>query len=435
MKRTRWFFGIFLLSFLLVACAGTAPTTSDEDVANDDVAEIQPVADVAVDAEPVAAPTMAVPVTTGASGATLLSEEQTLISLYETVNPAVVSIQVSSSGTSFAQDSLPNGHPSVPGFPTDPQQSPEDSLTPFVQQAQGSGFIYSEDGYIVTNNHVVAGADTITVIFYEGTEAEATLVGADPDSDLAVIQVTDVDASLLQPVPIGNSDVLKVGQFVVAIGNPFGLANSMTTGIVSGLGRNLPADSTTPTGNRFTIPAIIQTDAAINPGNSGGPLLNLQGEVIGVNTAIESPVRGFAGVGYAVPAQTVQQVVPELIANGRIQHPWLGILGGTLNAGLAEAMDVDAGQRGVLIAEVVEDSPAAKAALRGGDQDMQIDGLTARIGGDIIVAIDAQPVVEFDDLLTYIVQKTQVGQTVTVTILRDGVQQTVDVTLEARPTN
>ncbi|MEZ4643417.1 MAG: trypsin-like peptidase domain-containing protein [Chloroflexota bacterium] len=364
---------------------------------------------------------------------TLLTEEQTLISLYENVNPSVVSIQVFSSGSLFGESELPEGHPSVPGFPTDPQET--DPTLPYIQQAQGSGFIYSSDGYIVTNNHVVSGADAITVVFYEGTEADATLVGTDPDSDLAVIKVEDVNSELLQPVPLGDSDALKVGQFVVAIGNPFGLANSMTTGIVSGLGRTLPAESTTPDGTSFNIPAIIQTDAAINPGNSGGPLLNLQGEVIGVNTAIESPVEGFAGVAYAIPAKTVWQVVPQLIANGRIQHPWLGILGGTLDNDLAEAMNLAAGQRGVIISEVVQDGPAAKAGLRGGDADVQIDGLTARIGGDIIVAIDEQPVMEFDDLLTYIVQETGVGQTVTIVILRDGEQQTIDVTLEARPSN
>jgi 2-alkenal reductase len=209
----------------------------------------------------------------------------------------------------------------------------------------------------------------------------------------------------------------------------------MTTGIVSGLARSLPAGSQTPTGTRFSIPDIIQTDAAINPGNSGGPLLNLDGEVIGVNTAIESTRGSFAGIGYAVPADTVNRVAPQLIESGQVENPWLGISGVSMNSALAEAMELDEDQRGVLIMQVMDDSPAAAADLQGSDTEVTIDGLTAQVGGDIIVGINEQEVVQFEDLLSYIVAETAVGETVTLEILRDGEMETVEVTMEARPGN
>ncbi len=426
MKNRNLIISLFLILLLaLSACASpetavpTNETAASEPVA---IAEVsQNTTTNQVDVQP-AAPEQA----PAAQAATILSEQQTLIDLYKQVNPSVVSIRVNSSASSTT--SLPENHPDVPGSPLDPQNMIPSTI-------QGSGFIYDAAGHIVTNNHVVADAGDITVVFWDGSEAAATLVGTDPDSDLAVIQLTDADASMIKPVPLGDSDALEVGQFVIAIGNPYGLANSMTTGIVSGLGRMLPTGTTFANGAGFSIPAIIQTDAAINPGNSGGPLLNLAGEVIGINTAIESSSRSFAGIGYAVPSKAISQVIPELIANGRVEHPWLGIRGGTVDSDIIEAMNLSSGQRGVLIAEAIADGPAAKAGLKGGDETVQINGLNLTIGGDIITAIDGQPVLEFDDVLTYIVQDTTVGQTVTMTILRDGQEQNVDVTLEARPAN
>jgi S1-C subfamily serine protease len=294
--------------------------------------------------------------------------------------------------------------------------------------------VYDKDGHIITNNHVIANADKITVVFSDDTEVDATLVGADPDSDLAVIQV-DMPAGQLQPVTLGNSDSLKVGQFLVAIGNPFGLDGSMSTGIVSGLGRQLPSSAKTPSGQAFTIPNVIQTDAAINPGNSGGPLLNLQGEVIGVNTAIATNNGTFSGIGYAVPAATVKQVAPELIENGRIEHPWLGISGTSLDRDMAQTMNLSQDQRGALVVTVVADSPADKANLRGSDTTATIDGLDTPIGGDVITQINDVTVAEFDDLLAYIVNDTKVGQTITLQVLRDNEPLTIHVKLEARPTN
>lgn len=371
----------------------------------------------------------------GVDSTNFLLEEQTLVALYERLNPSVVNIRVVGE---MRANNVPEGDeepfppmPEIPGFPELPEIEP---IPPVPQSGVGSGFVYDKEGHIVTNNHVIANASRIVVTFADETEVDATLVGADPDSDLAVIKV-DVDPERLVPVTLGDSDALKVGQFVVAIGNPFGLEGSMTTGIISGLGRILPAGSATPGGPRFSIPEIIQTDAAVNPGNSGGPLLNMKGEVIGVNTAIESPVRAFGGIGYAVPANTIAQVIPQLIESGRVEHPWLGILGTPMGRELAQAMELDSDQRGVLVIEVIADSPAAKAGLQGSDQQTTIDGFTAQIGGDVIVQIDDQPVDDFDDLLTYIVRQTEVGETVTLTILRDGQPQEVELTLEARPAN
>lgn len=363
---------------------------------------------------------------------------ETFVNIYEQVNPSVVNIQVLGSSPLFNMPDLPQDHPNIPNDPN----NPTDPNTPQPQEevpsgGQGSGFIYDAQGHIITNNHVVADADKITVIFSDGTEADATVVGTDPASDLAVIQVEGVDAALLRPVTLGDSDSLRVGEIVATIGNPFGLDGSMSTGIIAGVGRLLPSGAVAPGGGRFNIPDIIQTDSVINPGNSGGPLLNLKGEVIGVNTAIAtngfSFQPTFGGVGYVVPSNIVKEVVPQLIENGSIAHPWLGIAGRTLVSAYAEAMNLDPNQHGVLVDEVLPNSPADKAGLVGSNQEVTIDGFPARIGGDVIIQIDDQPILEFDDLLTYIVRQTKPGQTVTLTILRDGEQMQVPVTMEARP--
>jgi 2-alkenal reductase len=235
--------------------------------------------------------------------ADLFVQEQAYVSIYEQVNPAVVNIIVGS--------------------------------------GQGSGFLFNNAGHIVTNNHVVAGGNEIIVRFDNGLDLPATIVGTDPSSDLAVIQVDASQITDITPVTLADSDALKVGQIVIAIGSPFGLQSSMTTGIISALDRLFPG-AAGPDGTSFQIPDIIQTDAAINPGNSGGPLLNLRGEVIGVNTAIESPVRGSSGIGYAVPSNIVGNIVPQIIANGRVDTPWLGISGGLITEEAATSLGLPA---------------------------------------------------------------------------------------------
>lgn len=336
----------------------------------------------------------------------------TLPDLYDQVNPAVVNIRVR----------LSNG-PSLDGLEEQPFGS-----------AQGSGFVYDDQGHIVTNFHVVDDVEEISVVFYDGLILEAELVGADPDSDLAVILVNDPPVDI-KPLFVADSSAIRVGEPVVAIGNPFGLQGTMTNGIVSGLGRTLPSQAIAIGGGRFNIPNIIQTDAAINPGNSGGPLLNLNGEVVGVNTAIATNDRQFSGVGYAVPSNTVTRVVPELIENGRFRHPYLGIAGVDVSPNIREAMSLEEQQRGVLVIEVTANGPAEDAGLQGSSVETEIDGAPVRVGGDIIIRIDDRPVGDFDDLIEYLSESTVVGQTVTLELLRDGEITTVDVELGERPTN
>jgi 2-alkenal reductase len=328
------------------------------------------------------------------------AEDLLLINIYERVNPAVVNIEV-----------LRAAAPGVGG-----------ELFP---EGEGSGFIIDTEGRIITNNHVVEGADEVQVTLYDGTIVQASVLGTDPYSDLAVIDI-DLPPQVLRPVELGDSDELRVGQRAVAIGNPFGLEGTLTTGVISALGRTLPAETL------FAIPEVIQTDAAINPGNSGGPLLNAEGLVIGVNTAIRTTTGGNTGVGFAVPVNLVKRVVPRLIAEGHYDHPQLGIRGLTITPVLVEAMDLPV-DGGVLVSEVTADSPAGKAGIRGGTREVSIRGDLVREGGDIIVSIDGQETNQFEDLLSYIVMETEVGQEIAVAIIRDGEERAVKVVLGARP--
>jgi serine protease Do len=363
------------------------------------------------------------PVVPSASGDLLAAYQGTLENIYKTVSPSVVNIRV------VLKADTSNSSSQIPGFPffSLPQgQQPQQQF----QSALGSGFVWDQSGHIVTNNHVISGAEKIEVTFSDGTIVPATLVGADPDSDLAVIKV-DVNSSKLSPVQMGDSGAIKVGQLAITIGNPFGLEGTMTTGIISAVGRSLPADETAA--QSYTIPDIVQTDAPINPGNSGGVLVNAQGQVLGVTSAIESPVRANAGVGFAIPANIVNNVVPALIKDGKYVHAWLGISGTTLIPDLAKAMNLDSNQRGALVEEISPNSPAEKAGLKGSTQQVTIDSQPTKFGGDVITAIDNQPILKMDDLIAYLASSTKADQKVTLTILRDGKQQTVDVTLAARP--
>lgn len=437
MKKSLSFIAVLVFGVLVLAGCGGA--TASLPVANTAVEPAILVDNAGVTVvpaiAPLDAPAQAQPAQSDTPILDLQEAQNTLVHLYETVNPAVVNIQVKLSAEAAAAEmgglQLPDGFKLPDG--TDPNNLPEGHPLTTPQYAQGSGFVYDSLGHIITNNHVVGDAEKIVVIFSDGTEVDATLVGTDPDSDLAVILVDPSEAPLTT-VPLGNSDEIKVGEYVIAIGNPFGLSGSMTSGIISGLGRNLPADAAAPNGRSFSIPGIIQTDAAINPGNSGGPLLNLNGEVIGVNTAIATSNGEFAGVGYAVPVETVQKVIPQLIESGAVQNAWIGISGQQLSKDVALAMNLDANQHGILVVEIVAGGPSAKTDLRGSNGETTIDGFTIPIGGDVIVAIDEVQVDKFDDLLSYIVQDAEVGQTVTLTVLRDGAEVQVPITLEARPT-
>jgi len=297
----------------------------------------------------------------------------------------------------------------------------------FEDERLGSGFVYDASGHIITNNHVVEGADKVTVTFLDGTVYRADIVGADPYTDLAVIKV-DVPKEKLDPLPLGDSSQLQVGQQVAAIGNPFGLSGSMTTGIISQLGRLLPLQEV----GGFSIPDVIQTDAAINPGNSGGPLLDLKGEVVGVNSAITSATGEFAGVGFAIPSNTVKKIVPVLIKDGKYRHPWLGVSGTDLVPEIAEALGLKE-TKGFLVIDIVADSPADKYGIRGGSKQVTLDNRQIRLGGDVIVAIDDTPVRKIDDILVYMQREKSVGDEIILSVIRDGSPMQVTVVLDERP--
>jgi 2-alkenal reductase len=289
-------------------------------------------------------------------------------------------------------------------------------------EATGSGFVLDQQGHIVTNNHVVEGARSIAVSFFDGRIVRAEVVGTDPDSDLAVIQVSDVPAEDLRPLPLADSNSIFVGQEVLAIGAPFGQAWTLTTGIVSAIDRSIQGLS------GFSIGQAIQTDAAINPGNSGGPLLNLQGEVIGVNSQIISRSRSSSGVGFAIPANLVDRVAQDLIKHGSVEYSYLGIGGGEITLGIIEELGLPNTTRGVVVSRVEPRGPAGLAGLR----DPRVAGQRLQ-SVDIITAIDGTPLEGMPSLIAYLANYTEPGQTVTLAVLRDGQTIQLSVTLSTRP--
>ena len=292
----------------------------------------------------------------------------------------------------------------------------------------GSGFVYDTNGHIITNNHVVSGGGRLDVTFPDGTVYRASLIGSDPFTDLAVLYLEDVPPEKLAPLPLADSSAIRVGEQVAAIGNPFGLSGSMSAGIISGLGRLIPAQEA----GDFSIPDVIQTDAPINPGNSGGPLLNMRGEVIGINSAIFSTTGQFAGVGFAIPSNTIDKVVPSLITSGSFRHPWLGVAGSDMTPGIADRLGLKE-PRGFLVMEVVAGSPAEQAGIRAGDEDATIDGVPIKLGGDVIVGVDNKTVRKIDDILVYLQREKAVGDELQLTILRDGQEMQITAVLGARP--
>ncbi len=337
-------------------------------------------------------------------------ETQIYEAVYRKVNPSVVNIENLTRVTTSEQSS---GN---------------------LPESQGSGFVWDNQGHIVTNNHVVEGSDALRVTFRDGIQLPAELIGTDPDSDLAVVKV---DPTLVELIPVeqGWIDEVTVGQRAIAIGNPFGLEGSMTTGIVSAVGRSVPSQT------GYNIPLAIQTDAAINPGNSGGPLLNERGQVIGVNFQIQSAVRSNSGVGFAIPINIVQRVAPALIRDGVYKHAWLGISGQTYSPAWAEALGFPVEARGAYINTVRAGGPSGRGGLRGAtrDTDVVLDiGVSGPIylqsGGDLITAIDDRPVRTFDDLLIYLESERSPGDRVEVTVLRPNAGETrLTITLGERP--
>jgi len=300
---------------------------------------------------------------------------------------------------------------------------------PLEQQSSrlGSGFVYDNEGHIITNNHVVSGVTNVDVTLSNGDTFNAKVIGTDEFNDIAVLQITDdYSNDIVNPIPFTDSSQDKVGDQVIAIGNPFGLSNTMTTGIVSQVGRLLPNQE-----YGFSIPNIIQTDAAINPGNSGGPLLDDSGHLIGMNTAIESKVGEFSGVGFAIPSNNIKKVVPVLIAKGEYDHPWLGLSGTTLTPKLAEKLHLPQNFRGALINGVIKDGPADKAGIK----DALFTSNREITSADIVVSIDSTPVKRIDDLIAYVSENKSVGDKVLLQIYRDGNVIDIDLELSKRPTN
>jgi len=392
MRHNRW---ILLLAAAIILLACAVPSSLSELIAPAPT--------------PTAVPTptvMPVPMETPSPAtASLALLEQEIIQVYENVGMGVVNI----TNRSYAYDFF---------------------FRPTPQEGFGSGIVYDEQGHIITNYHVIEGASELFVTLADETTIPARVVGTDASNDLAVIQVEALP-ELPAPIPMGESENLRVGQFVVAIGNPFGFDQTLTVGVISALGRVIESPD-----ERF-IGEIIQTDAAVNPGNSGGPLLDLSGQVIGVNTAIFSPSRASAGIGFAVPVSTVRRVVPELIAHGYYPHPWLGASTWSLTPERAQilqeaGMDVPVPE-GILLVQTAPGSPAERAGLRGGRQQVRMGRVILPIGGDILTAVDGEPIASDRDLTLHLETQTRVGETIQVTIWRDGLELEIPVVLTERP--
>lgn len=392
MKKISTFLVASLLIFGLGGCS-LLPTITNAIGAAKPVPTAMPTAQ-AAQVQPVMKSALAI-----LDGSALSVMQNTFQQIYSQVNPSVVNIQIT------------------------------ENYGPSYVSGEGSGFVWDADGHIITNNHVVENASQITVVFSDGITAEATLVGNDPESDLAVIQV-DAKHTPLYPAIVGDSQSVKVGDVAIAIGNPYGLSGTMTQGIVSALSRSLTVDESNPlsTGT-YTIPDIIQTDAAINPGNSGGVLVNVAGEVIGVTSAIQSSTNSNAGIGFAIPSHIVKKVVPVLIKDGSYKHPRLGISGTTLTPAVAENVGLGSSLEGILIVSVVQNSPAEKAGLIGSTQQRMTNGEVKITGGDVITAINGQKLTTYEELVSYMFNNLEVGQRITLNIVRDGKTMSVEVTL------
>jgi len=400
MKRLSLFLMVILVLIISSLACRTLTGMPAEQILDEESPSVQvkPPVEVVV-------PAPQVPGTTSTTDVTVLdmiSAQDTLIGLYQKVNPGVVSIRV------LTEDG----------------------------GGLGSGFLIDMDGHIVTNYHVIEGVTDLEVAFASGYKARGEVIGEDLDSDLAIVKV-DAPENELFPLTLGDSDAIQIGQTVIAIGNPFGLAGTMTTGIVSGLGRTLESLHTTADGGTFSAGDIIQTDAAINPGNSGGPLLNLQGEVIGVNESIRTSNFTSAGeptnsgVGFAISINVVKRVAPSLIVEGKYDYPYLGITSTSdMTLVYQEALGLPT-SIGVYVTSVTAGGPAERAGVKAGAEPSSIIGLPS--GGDLITAIDDEPVANFNDLISYLVKHKGPGDTVVLTILRDGDTIELEVTLDKRP--
>lgn len=342
------------------------------------------------------------------------AQEAVMVRIYQKALPSVVNIQVvqAREGNNGAGQ-----FPNIPGAPDD-----------FFERGEGSGFVWDDQGRIVTNQHVVDGADTVTVIFADRTQVLARVLGGDVDSDLAVLQLEE-PLDHLVPLDRGDSGKVLVGQLAVAIGAPFGQEFTMTSGIVSAVGRSIRSGS-----SRFTVPEVIQTDAPINPGNSGGPLLDRHGRVVGINTQIISRSGSNAGVGLAVPINIAKMVIPALIADGKYEYSWLGISGAPMGPDVAQLMELPKGTQGTLVISVNQGSPADVGGLEGSDRAEVVNGIQYALGGDTITAIDGTKVTDMTDLIVYLTNNTRPGDEVMLDVVhKDGASEQLPIVLGTRP--
>ena len=366
--------------------------------------------------------------------------------LYEAINPSVVYIYVAKAAegneTTYMDDYefdfgeiFPEWQEFFKQFEQEQNNGrnrQQEEREPQLTYGSGTGFVWDEAGHIVTNNHVIENAVEVTITYSDGIQRNATVIGADPDSDLAVLEIENPKEGLI-PVTMGDSSAIKPGDLAAAIGNPLGQTGTMTQGIISALGRSYAVGENDGTGN-YQIPDVIQTDASINPGNSGGVLINADGEVIGVVMAFSSYSYSSAGIGYAIPSNLVKRVIPALIENGEYQHPWIGFSGSALTPEINEQLELDHDQRGALIQTIQPNSPAAAAGIQGGDEDIQVSrNVYVKAGGDIITRINDREVKGMDDIIAYLSSNTSIGDTITLHLIRDGKEMDVDLTLAARP--
>lgn len=397
--REKTLVGVIVGLAIIVAAGFVIDFTPTDHAATQNPTLIAPIVDIQ---EPIPSPKLEYAAITDSPQKSLLTV------LFKKVENSVVQIN--------AKVSTTNSNIIINGSPLESQST-----------RLGSGFVYDTQGHIITNHHVVDGAQIVDVRFVDGNIYSAKVIGTDPFNDVAVLQITDdFSEETLTPLPLANSAELEVGQQIIAIGNPFGLSNTMTTGIVSQIGRLLPNHDA-----GYSIPGVIQTDAAINPGNSGGPMLNLEGQVIGINTAIQSTTGEFSGIGFAVPSNTIKRLVPSLIQDGKYSHPWLGVSGTSLTPDIAKQIGLAKNYHGVFVTTVVPDSPAQKAGL----QEATYNAERTLKGGDVIIALDGKAVRDIDDLIIYLAENKVVGNTVSIQVNRAGELVELTASLASRPAN
>ncbi|HIL32146.1 MAG TPA: trypsin-like serine protease [Dehalococcoidia bacterium] len=407
-KLKRWLIpaALALMLFVIAACTSESAPATESSETSSPIAEITQVDEPDADESDVDVLDIAMNL--------VAAQESVMIQIYQKAVPSVVNIQViQGSGGNDGTGAFPN----VPGVPED-----------FLERGEGSGFVWDDKGRIVTNQHVIDGAEVVTVIFSDRTQVLAKVLGGDTDSDLAVLELLEpIDG--LNPIDLGDSSEVLVGQLAIAIGAPFGQEFTMTSGIVSAVGRTIRSGF-----SQFTVPEVIQTDAPINPGNSGGPLLDRHGRVMGINTQIISRSGSNAGVGLAVPINIAKMVVPALIEDGKYEYSWLGISGGPVRPDVVQLMDLPEGIEGALVITVREDGPAADGGLTGSDRIEVVNGIQYALGGDTITGIDGSKVRDMTDLIVYLTNNTRPGDEIMLEVIhQDGTSEDLQIVLGTRP--